>query len=50
MCTTESRMQRALDAVASLGNFMEIGQGGTVPISLPTGETRIFLEDAATSC
>ncbi len=29
----------------SLGSMLELTQGGKVPVALPTGETRLFLED-----
>jgi fumarylacetoacetase len=33
------------DSAGGLGSLLEISQGGKQPISLPTGETRSFLED-----
>src|SRR3546814_9973534 len=29
----------------SFGSLLEISRGGTLPLTLPTGETRTFLED-----
>jgi fumarylacetoacetase len=33
------------DSAGGLGSLLEISQGGKQPLSLPTGETRTFLED-----